>query len=250
MNPATLAVVMALGLFGGMLLFLDLGYRLGRRAQREASWHERVGALEAAVYALLGLLLGFTFSGATSRFEAHRQLSVKEANAIGTAYLRLDELPQGSQPEMRQLFRDYLNARLEVQASLPDLRAAEPAMAQSTRLQKQIWSRALVASRSDPTQSSARLLLPAINELCTAVVAGDQRHDGRHDGASRRIPGSSSGTDFLPVDVYCTDERPAGGLWYGEEEEAQSAPHGSVRRVHLRDNLRSHGPGAPSLWAD
>jgi len=165
MNPATLAVVMALGLFGGMLLFLDLGYRLGRRAQREASWHERVGALEAAVYALLGLLLGFTFSGATSRFEAHRQLSVKEANAIGTAYLRLDELPQGSQPEMRQLFRDYLNARLEVQASLPDLRAAEPAMAQSTRLQKQIWSRALVASRSDPTQSSARLLLPAINDM-------------------------------------------------------------------------------------
>jgi len=165
MNPTTVSVVVAIALFVGMLLCLDLGYRLGRRAQHEASWHEGVGALEAAVYALLGLLLGFTFSGATSRFEAHRQLSVKEANAISTAYLRLDELPQDRQPEMRGLFRDYLGARLKVQASLPDLVAAERAVAQSIRLQQQIWSRAIVATRADPTQSAARLLLPAINNM-------------------------------------------------------------------------------------
>lgn len=170
MNPAALAVVVALGLFVGMLVCLDIGYRLGWRAQHHESSHEGIGALEAAVYALLGLLLGFTFSGATSRFEAHRQLSVKEANAISTAYLRLDELPQDRQPEMRRLFRDYLNARLDVQASLPDLGAAERAMAQSSQLQVRIWSQALVASRGDPTQNSARLLLPAINEMIDVTL--------------------------------------------------------------------------------
>lgn len=160
MHPA----VLALGLFVGMLLCIDLGYRLGRRSQRDASWHEGVGPLEAAVYALLGLLLGFSFSGATSRFEAHRQLSVKEANAIGTAYLRLDELPAEQQPEMRRLFRDYVNARLEVQASISK-GTPERGVAESTQLQQQIWSQAVAASRNDPTQNSARIVLPAINEM-------------------------------------------------------------------------------------
>ena len=165
MNPATLSVLVGLGLLVGMLVCLEIGYRLGRRALRHDKSHEGIGALEAAVYALLGLLLGFTFSGATTRFEAHRQLSVKEANVIGTAYLRLDELPQDSQPEMRRLFRDYLSARLAVQSSLPDLDTAQRAMEQSSRLQQQIWSQALVSSRGDSTQNSARLLLPAINEM-------------------------------------------------------------------------------------
>lgn len=49
--------------------------------------------MEAAIFGLLGLLLGFAFAGATSRLEARRQLIVQEANAIGTAYLRLDLLP-------------------------------------------------------------------------------------------------------------------------------------------------------------
>jgi hypothetical protein len=60
MNPALLALSRVVG----MLLCIDLGYRLGHRAQRDALWHEGIGALEAAVYGLLGLLLGFAFSGA------------------------------------------------------------------------------------------------------------------------------------------------------------------------------------------
>ena len=160
MHPA----VIALGLFVGMLVCIDLGYRLGRRAQRNVSSHEGIGALEAAVYGLLALLLGFAFSGATSRFETHRQLSVKEANAIGTAYLLLDQLPAEQQPEMRRLFRDYLAARLAVQAGVSE-GLPDRGVAQSAQLQQQIWSRAVAASGSDSTQNSARMLLPAINEV-------------------------------------------------------------------------------------
>jgi hypothetical protein len=165
MDPATVSVIVSFGLFAGMLLFLEGGYRLGIVAQREGSPQEGVGALETAVYALLGLLLGFSFSGATSRFEEQRQLSVKEANAIGTAYLRVDELPDDSQPEMRRLFREYLKVRLETQRSLPDIAAAERGMARSSQVQQQIWSTAVAGSRQDPTQNAARLLLPAINDM-------------------------------------------------------------------------------------
>ena len=52
-----------------------------------------LGAIEGAVFGLMGLLIAFTFSGAASRFEARRQLILQETNAIGTAYLSLDLLP-------------------------------------------------------------------------------------------------------------------------------------------------------------
>ena len=37
---------------------------------------------------------------------------VEEANATGTAYLRLDLLPADAQPELRELFRRYIDVRL------------------------------------------------------------------------------------------------------------------------------------------
>jgi len=56
------------------------------------------GTIEGAVFALLGLLIAFTFSGAAARFEDRRALIIEETNDIGTAYLRLDLLPASAQP--------------------------------------------------------------------------------------------------------------------------------------------------------
>ena len=69
--------------------------------------------MDGAVFAVLGLLIAFTFSGATARFDTRRQLIVEETNDIGTAYLRLAPLPADAQPPLRQAFRDYLAARIE-----------------------------------------------------------------------------------------------------------------------------------------
>ena len=99
--------------------------------------------MEAAIFALLGLLLGFSFSGATTRLEARRQLIIGEANAIGTAYLRLDELPASDQPEMRHLFREYVDARVAAYAQVPDMKAFHQGVAQAGQLQQQIWARAV-----------------------------------------------------------------------------------------------------------
>lgn len=95
MNPTQWAIVVSIGLFVGLLACLEIGYRIGRRNSEKYSGaaHEGIGVIEAAVFALLGLLLGFSFSGGTSRLDTKRQLIVQEANDIGTAYLRVDELP-------------------------------------------------------------------------------------------------------------------------------------------------------------
>jgi hypothetical protein len=99
-------------LFVGMLLFLEVGRRLGMRLKDDSSAAaEGIGAVDGAVFAVLGLLIAFTFSGATTRFDSRRQLIVGETNNIGTAYLRLDVLPADAQPALREGFRRYLDAR-------------------------------------------------------------------------------------------------------------------------------------------
>lgn len=171
MNPAGWGGV-AVILFLGTVACLDVGYRLGtRKSQNPELAHEGIGGLEAAVFALLGLLLGFSFGGGTSRLESRRQLIIQEANAIGTAYLRVDILAAGDQPEMRRLFRGYLDARLRVYQKLPDLNAAEQELARATKIQQGIWSQAVAATRAYPTQTAARLLLPALNEMIDVTTS-------------------------------------------------------------------------------
>jgi hypothetical protein len=167
MNPAEWAIAISVGLFVGMVVCLDLGCRIGLASARKnsGSAFEGIGAIEAAVFALLGLLLGFSFAGGTSRLDTRRQLIVEEANAIGTAYLRLDELPAVDQPEIRRLFREYIDTRLRVYERLDDQDATARELAHCAQLQQEIWTKAVTASRGDATQNSARLLLPALNEM-------------------------------------------------------------------------------------
>ena len=95
MDHTVQATVFTLALFSSMLVLLEIGRRIGLRRMAQDSEGARagVGAVEGAVFGLLGLLIAFTFSGAASRFDTRRQLIVEETNDIGTAYLRLDLLP-------------------------------------------------------------------------------------------------------------------------------------------------------------
>lgn len=73
MNPAAVAVVVSICLFFGMLACLECGYRIGNRASKKSEYaHEGIGTLGAAVFALLGLLLGFTFANGISHLDQRR----------------------------------------------------------------------------------------------------------------------------------------------------------------------------------
>lgn len=78
MNQTFVSSASAALLFVGMILLLELGRRLGRRRQGrdEEGARAGLGAVEGAVFALLGLLIAFTFSGAAQRFDARRELIV------------------------------------------------------------------------------------------------------------------------------------------------------------------------------
>ena len=168
MDTILLAALVALGLFFGILVFLEVGRRLGERrvADDPEGARNGIGAVEGAIFGLVGLLIAFTFSGGANRFDERRALVVQETNAIGTAYLRLDLLPEGAQPALRDLFRRYLDARIAAYRRLPDFDAAKAKLQESIRLQNAIWSRALAAGTSKGAAPDAvNLLLPALNEM-------------------------------------------------------------------------------------
>lgn len=168
MDYALFASLITLGLFLGMLLLLETGRRIGvrRRAQDPDGAEAGTGVIDGAIFALLGLLIAFTFAGAASRFDHRRDLIVEETNAIGTAYLRLDLLPASAQPSLRDLFRRYVDARLEVYRRLPDMRAVQEELNRANQLQGEIWSQAVAAGRMEGAPPAATmLLLPALNEM-------------------------------------------------------------------------------------
>ena len=160
--------LLSVGLFFGMLILVEVGRSIGvrRLAQDPEGARAGFGTIEGAVMALLGLLLAFTVSGAGARFDTRRNLIVEETNAIGTAYLRLDMLPTAVQPALRENFRRYLDARIEVYRKLPDIAAAKQELAAANKLQGEIWRQAVAASRApDSHVDAGKLLLPALNVM-------------------------------------------------------------------------------------
>ena len=166
MSDSAATFLLLPGLFLGVLAFIGIGRRLGMRRVVEETERERVvlSTIEAAIYALLGLMVAFTFSGAASRFDVRRNLTVQEANAIGTAYLRIDLLPATTQPPLREKFQRYARARIAVFQSLPDVAASNANAARAVALQGEIWAGSLAALKDAPPASSL-LLLPALNDM-------------------------------------------------------------------------------------
>lgn len=157
-------VTICVGMFIAVVVAVELGRRVGVRKRAKATELPGSGAVEASVFALLGLLVAFTFQGAASRFDTRRQLIVDETNAIGTAYLRVDLLPADAQPAVRALFQRYVDTRLEVYRVLPDLDASRAALERANALQTRIWQASVAAALRGPP-SAPILLLSALNTM-------------------------------------------------------------------------------------
>jgi hypothetical protein len=160
------AALMSLGLFVGMMVLLEIGRRIGVRYVAEDPEHatEGVGPLAGAVFGLMGLLLAFTFSGAAARYDVRREQIVQEANAIGTAYLRVDLLPSAAQPALRDKFRRYVDSRLATYRKVSDTAAFAAESANGARLQNEIWKDAVAACR-DVSPAATQLMTTALNEM-------------------------------------------------------------------------------------
>jgi len=190
MNPMFIlfALATAVLLFLGSLLALEVGRRIGARhlAAEKDKATAGLGAVEGAIFGLMGLLLAFTFSSALTGFDLRRQLIVDEANAIATAYTNLDLPPAEAQSTFRDLFRQYLSARVDVYRTPRGfslrrnmtLFAPEP-LERGQRLQAEIWKEAVANCPPGSSRVACVLLLPAISKMTEVArirMAVNQRH--------------------------------------------------------------------------
>jgi hypothetical protein len=161
------AIVLAIGVF----ILIEVGQRMGAKqlVKEGDDYLKGVGAIESAVFALLGLILAFSFSGALTRFDERRQLVITEAENISTAWSRISLLPDDAQAPMRDLFRRYLDARIAAYRRLPDWDAFRTELDRTGRLQDEIWSKAVAGTRTTSSDVPL-LLLPSLNNMFDIVT--------------------------------------------------------------------------------
>ena len=166
-----LAPLVWLALLGSMLLSMKAGMRL-RAAHLRAVPGESTGsaAVHGAAFALMGLMIAFTFSGAASRFDHRRDLIVQEANDIGTAYLRIQVLPEASRGPLQDKFREYVDSRLQTYSAGTDVARVSQLLQQTAELQGQIWKLALEGIGHASSPPVAALILPSLNDMFDIVT--------------------------------------------------------------------------------
>src|SRR5271156_316777 len=69
--------------------------------------------VQTATLTLLGLIIGFSFSMATTRYDLRKNYEEAEANAIGTEYVRADLLPEADAAPIRAMLRQYTDLRIQ-----------------------------------------------------------------------------------------------------------------------------------------
>lgn len=170
MNYSLVLAAGAIVFFFLLLAAIRLGQALGRHG--DADDHGKAGsaAIEASVFALLGLLIAFTFSGAAQRMADRRNLLVSEVNAIGTAWLRIDLLDTVDRPQLRDQFRRYVDERVNYYRHVADLDHRDQIAVQVGALQKDIWTRSMAAARNTAPPFAASYIA-AVNDMFDVASA-------------------------------------------------------------------------------
>jgi hypothetical protein len=154
--------------FVATLLVLWIAARTGaaareKRGEMESGEREDFGVLLTATLTLLGLIIGFTFSMAISRYDERKNYEEEEANAIGTEHLRAELLPGADAVEVQELLKSYLAERVQFYES----RGGEELLEindRTAKLQQELWEGVKTASQSAQTAVSA-LVVAGMNDV-------------------------------------------------------------------------------------
>lgn len=152
--PIVFIALVAASWFGGWLAL--------RSKLPPAEEREDFGVIQAATLTLLGLLIGFTFSMALSRYDQRKNFEEEEANALGTAYLRVELVP-GAAPKLKALLREYTQTRVRYYAERDSLDSAELAE-RTARLQSDLWAAARNEALALPNPNT-QLVATSINDV-------------------------------------------------------------------------------------
>ena len=155
--------VFALSLIVLWLAALSGAYlRRRRRSVDEAEQQDLVVILTAAL-TLLGLVIGFSFSMAVTRYDLRKSYEAEEANAIGTEYVRADLLHTDDAKKVRELLRSYLSQRISFYTER-NAQHLEQINTSTAELQSHLWTAVQAAAAAQPTPVVA-LAVSGMNDV-------------------------------------------------------------------------------------
>ena len=166
-----------------LLATVEMGFRIrGHRGSSvDEDRHKQVEGTRNDIAVLLSLLLGFTLAMALVRFDQRTDLVIDEANAISTARLRAEMLPELSRGPAQEAVRRYIEARAQYSRARPG-QEMERALAQSNEAQQELWRSATLAAQQDRSAITA-LFIASLNQSFDLK-------DKRVATLEHRIPGS------------------------------------------------------------
>jgi hypothetical protein len=160
-------LVIALVVIVLLLLATEVGYRVGDRVPPGLtdSAKSPVLGISGALFGLLALLLGFTFSMSLNRFEQRKELVVHEANAIGTAYLRSELLPEPDRSAVAGLLRSYVDLRLDFYNRRDSPAQFNEVIDRTGKVQKELWAHAVEVVPKNDRPVTTNLFIQALNDV-------------------------------------------------------------------------------------
>lgn len=154
-------------------LSIELPFRFFQRVFASAAKHiDAFNAVQAGLLTLASFVLGLSFAQASERFDARRALVVKEANAIGTTWLRADQLSNADRDAFRRILTSYTSERLTAYETPNDPELYRKTLDESDREQADMWRMASAALRAKPTNLGLSLLMQTLND--TIDVSAEQ----------------------------------------------------------------------------
>jgi hypothetical protein len=150
------------------LVVLWIAARVGvaareKRGDMDSEEREDFGVLLTATLTLLGLIIGFTFSMAISRYDQRKNYEEEEANAIGTEYLRAELLPAADATKVQGLLKSYLAERMHFYTS-DGGEALREINERTAKLQQELWEEVKPSSQGAQTAVSA-LVVAGMNDV-------------------------------------------------------------------------------------
>lgn len=124
--------------------------------------------VETTIYAIMGLLIAFAFSGANTRLDQRRLLIIDEVNSVLATYYALDILPPEMQAEAHQDLKQYVNDRLEWYRLYPNTAGMDQQRQKYLQIQRELWNMAMqVCNKPGATQTCSLLPNALVNMITT-----------------------------------------------------------------------------------
>jgi hypothetical protein len=189
-DPLLSLRALALVIIVALPLSAFLGFRLGkiesrRLRDRRAQPEKTPGAVSlGAMLALLGLLLGFSFSSALEWRESRQNALVEEAAAISTAFLTADLLDDPGRTELKKHILAYAQTRLATRADAVSMDEWKVFLQRTFVAKDRIWPvtlRAIEQGASDPVRAT---VASSVTEMLDA-------HTRRLAAAAEQIPNTA-----------------------------------------------------------